>query len=68
MEAVAAEKGFVPRLVPVAGEARFTADLRRRAFARFEELGCPTPRNEAWKYTGLQPVTGTDWKPAAVAA
>jgi Fe-S cluster assembly protein SufD len=64
MEAVAAEKGFAPRLRSVPGEARSTADLRRRAFARFEELGFPTPRNEAWKYTGIQPITGTDWTPA----
>ena len=64
MEAVAVDKSFAPRLLPVPGEARSTADLRRRAFARFEELGFPTPKNEAWKYTGLQPVTGTDWKPA----
>ncbi len=64
MEAVTAEKGFAPRLVPVPGEASSTADLRRRAFARFEQLGFPTHKNEAWKYTGIQPITGTDWKPA----
>jgi Fe-S cluster assembly protein SufD len=63
MEAVAVEKGFVPRFRPVPGEARALADLRERAFARFEELGFPTPKNEAWKYTGIQPMTGTDWKP-----
>ena len=65
MEAVAVDKSFAPRLLPVPGEAPSTSDLRRRAFARFEELGFPTPKNEAWKYTGLQPVTGTDWKPAS---
>lgn len=64
MEAVAAEKGFAPRLLPVEGEASSTADLRRRAFDRFEELGFPTPKNEAWKYTGIQGITGTDWTPA----
>jgi len=63
MEAVAAEKGFSPRFHAVPGEARPLADLRRRAFQRFEELGFPTPKDEAWRYTGLQPITGTDWTP-----
>ena len=64
MEAVALERGFSPRLRPVPGEARALADLRARAFARFEELGFPTAKNEAWKYTGVQPITATDWKPS----
>jgi Fe-S cluster assembly protein SufD len=65
MEAVAAERGFVPRFVPVPGEARALAELRRRAFRRFEELGFPTAKNEAWRYTGIQAILATDWKPRA---
>jgi len=63
MEAVAVEreKGYAPRFSRVPGEPRFLADLRERAFARFEELGFPTPKNESWRSTGLQPITGTDW-------
>jgi Fe-S cluster assembly protein SufD len=65
MEAVAAERGFVPRFVPVPGEARALAELRRRAFRRFEDLGFPTAKNEAWRYTGIQAILATDWKPRA---
>jgi Fe-S cluster assembly protein SufD len=65
MEALATERGFVPRFVPVAGEAPALTELRRRAFRRFEELGFPTARNEAWRYTGIQTILATDWKPRA---
>lgn len=63
MEALALEKGYAPRFSPVDGEPRFVKDLRERAFARFEELGFPTPKNEGWRYTGLQPIIGTEWAP-----
>jgi Fe-S cluster assembly protein SufD len=65
MEAVAAERGFAPRFVPVPGEARALAKLRRGAFRRFEDLGFPTSKNEAWRYTGIQAILATDWKPCA---
>jgi len=32
------------------------ADKRREAFARFEELGFPTRRDEAWRFTNLRPL------------
>jgi Fe-S cluster assembly protein SufD len=63
MEALATERGFAPRFAPVPGEAGVLAELRRRAFRRFEELGFPTAKNEAWKYTGIQAILATDWKP-----
>ena len=31
-----------------------TAAAREQAFARFEELGLPAPRDDAWKYTSLR--------------
>jgi Fe-S cluster assembly protein SufD len=65
MEALATERGFVPRFVPVPGDARALAELRRRAFRRFEDLGFPTAKNEAWRYTGIQAILATDWKPRA---
>ena len=38
-----------------------STDLRERAAARFAELGWPTPRLEAWKYTNLAPIEKTLW-------
>jgi len=32
------------------------ADLRASAFARFEELGLPGPKDEAWLYTSVAPI------------
>jgi Fe-S cluster assembly protein SufD len=62
MEAVALERGFSPDPpTPTAGAAPRLTELRRAAFARFEQLGFPTPKNEEWRSTGLQPITGTTW-------
>lgn len=36
------------------------ADMRREAFDRFHELGWPTTRSEAWRYTNLKPLTTAD--------
>ena len=32
------------------------AEKRREAFARFEELGFPTRRDEAWRFSNLRPL------------
>ena len=32
------------------------AAKRREAFARFEEIGFPTRREEAWRFTDLRPL------------
>jgi Fe-S cluster assembly protein SufD len=61
MEAVAVDTSFAPEPLAAAGNVAWLAELRRAAFARFEELGFPTPHNEDWRYTGVQPITGTNW-------
>ena len=61
MEAVALERGFSPEPPAFAGEPAWLERRREEAFSRFETLGFPTPKDEAWRYTGLQPITGTAW-------
>ena len=67
MEAVAVRTGYVPEPVQAAGAPAWLAALRRRAFLAFEKAGFPTPRDEAWRYTGIQPITGTAWVPSRAA-
>ncbi len=64
MEAVALEKAFAPEPPSVGGEPGWIQALRREAFARFEALGFPTAQDEAWRSTGLQPITETAWRRA----
>jgi Fe-S cluster assembly protein SufD len=69
MEAVASPSasvtsGYSPEPASVPGAPDWLNRLRASAFARFEEMGFPTPRDEAWRYTGIQPITGTAWTPA----
>ena len=40
------------------------AEKRREAFARFEELGFPTRRDEAWRFTNLRPLHDKAFAPA----
>src|SRR3989344_5825450 len=40
-------------------------ELRREAASRFAEVGFPTPRDEAWKYTDVTPIVQAGFKPAA---
>lgn len=61
MEAVAVQNEFAPEFVELAGAPEWLGNLRRSAFSRFVELGFPAAGNEAWRYTGLQPVLGTPW-------
>jgi len=66
MEAIAVEKAlkstqFVPEPIALSGEPGWLGALRREAFGRFESLGFPTPKDEAWRYTGLQPITEVSW-------
>jgi Fe-S cluster assembly protein SufD len=63
MEAAVVENGFSPQL-PAAAATPWLADLKRAAFARFDALGFPTPHDEDWRSTGVQPITGTAWAPA----
>jgi Fe-S cluster assembly protein SufD len=39
-------------------------DVREQAAQRFAQLGWPTPRLEAWKYTNLAPIQRSEWKKA----
>jgi Fe-S cluster assembly protein SufD len=39
------------------------APLRNRAFARFQALGIPTVKSEAWKYTNIGQVLSRDFLP-----
>jgi len=64
MEAATLERGFAPEPPSVAGEPEWIQSLRREGFARFEALGFPTAKDEAWRYTGLQPITETAWRRA----
>ena len=57
------EAVFTPLPVSPAGDPDWLRERRAWAFSRFRELGFPTPHDEAWRYTGIQPIIGTDWRP-----
>ncbi len=44
------------------GEALWILALRREAFAHFQEVGFPSTRDEAWKYTNAAPIARTPWE------
>jgi Fe-S cluster assembly protein SufD len=64
MEALAAEMGFAPEPATLAGAPPWLTQLRQAAWARFQHLGFPTPKDEEWRYTGIRPITETNWAPA----
>ena len=68
MEAVALERGYAPELPERPHRAPRLEELRHDAFARFEELGFPTAKLEAWRFTGIQPIVSTPWAPAPAGA
>jgi len=41
-------------------------DLRREGLARYRDLGLPTPRSEAWKYTNLRRLERIGFAPSPV--
>jgi Fe-S cluster assembly protein SufD len=45
------------------GDPGWLADYRRRAMQRFVELGVPTRRQEAWRFTDLRPLLGAGGLP-----
>ncbi len=50
------------------GEARGPVHrLRQGAIERFEKLGIPTLRDEAWRFTNLRPLTEQTWRPLSAA-
>src|SRR3989338_933332 len=42
-------------------EAKWLNDLRSKAFSRFANLGFPSLKEEAWKYTNVSPIAQTDF-------
>lgn len=50
-----------------ASEAGWVSRLRENAFARFEELGFPTTKDEEWKYTNVAPLIKQGFTPSASA-
>ena len=62
-----ADAVFAPRPASADGEPEWLRERRGWAYSRFRELGFPTPHDEAWRYTGVQPITGTDWQPSECA-
>lgn len=58
-----AEAGALP-----GHELAWLATLRAEAMARFGELGFPTPKSEAWKYTNLRALERTAFRPVTEAA
>ena len=50
-------------------QASWVQELRKSAFAKFNELGFPTARrgNEEWKYTDIRPLAQRAFQPAAQA-
>ena len=65
MTAVAEERAFAPDFAAFEAEhpggPGWLRQLRRDAFARFSELGFPTPKLEAWRFTGVRPIVETVW-------
>ncbi|MGH7659021.1 MAG: hypothetical protein ACREL6_12365, partial [Gemmatimonadales bacterium] len=56
MTMVADFEKFAANGAAAAGDPAWLLPLRREAFARFRELGIPTPRNEDWKFTNVTPL------------
>jgi len=44
-------------------EAPWILELRRKALARFQEIGFPSPHDESWKYTNPAPIARVAWAP-----
>jgi Fe-S cluster assembly protein SufD len=67
-ETIVEEKAFSPDFAAFEashpGAPVWLGELRRKAFARFTELGFPTARVEAWRYTSVRPIVETAWTPA----
>ena len=48
--------GFKPEAKP---EAEWLRDFRLKAYGKFQQIGLPTRKTEAWKYMNLEPVLKT---------
>lgn len=51
--------------IPLYGNSPdYLREVKKKAIARFSELGFPTTRNEEWKYTRIKPVVNHTYKMA----
>lgn len=48
--------------VATGGELQWLSDLRRRAFARFCEVGFPTTHDEDWRFTDVSAISNTAFR------
>ena len=65
---LASETAFAPDLTALPGRAqspRWLQELRERGRDRFEALGFPTGKTEAWRFTSVRPITRTPWERSA---
>ncbi|UCF66400.1 MAG: Fe-S cluster assembly protein SufD [Acidobacteriota bacterium] len=67
--AAAARDGFLQSYRQLAGELDRSAPLwlrrmRQQAIESFEETGFPSPRDEQWRQTNVEPITTTRFEPA----
>jgi Fe-S cluster assembly protein SufD len=63
-----AETAFAPDLATFperAGSPRWLQELRERGRDRFEALGFPTAKTEAWRFTSVRPITQIPWERSA---
>jgi len=64
----AAETGVLrqafERVAAARQEPSWLEARRREAMERFLEQGYPTPRDEAWRHTPIQPIVRERWQPA----
>ena len=67
--ALAAPAGYREAYSAVAQTGHASVDAARAAaYARFEQLGFPGPREEAWKYTSLRRLAARSFAPPAIDA
>lgn len=52
---------FSNQLHPPPDEPLWLQKLRREGIQSFQEIGFPSTRDEAWKYTDISPIARTDW-------
>lgn len=65
---LAAETAFTPDLAALperSGLPRWLRERREQGRDRFEALGFPTPKTEAWRFTSVRPITQVPWERSA---
>jgi Fe-S cluster assembly protein SufD len=62
---LAVETAFRPDFTPLAGRSGaspWLSALREKGRDRFEALGFPTGKTEAWRFTSVRPITQVPWE------